>query len=224
MKIRTDFVTNSSSSNFTVEIELQSADKLVCLTENPSSRGADVGEAKFTGNLRDINSHLSSVEDLATWLAQSIEPDWQERGATYFQRKQSKFVKDACGAFRSVRDIDSITVTRRYDAWGEFAELVADNDSCLVELAQAYINSTGIEKDRAAAAMITYIQTATEARGESFGKDSAICRYRWNGKSVEKLAERLCNNYGPGNVSGVERKRLNLKTGEYFDTSDFDLE
>ena len=40
---------------------------------------------------------------------------------------------------------------------------------------------------------------------------------------MAELAKRLCSNYGPGSVSGVERKELNMKTGEYFDESDFDL-
>lgn len=223
MKIRTDFVTNSSSSNYTVEIEIRSADGSVCLTEDPSERDRDSGEAVFNGDLRDINTHLSSVKELATWLARSTEPDWGDRDAAYFQRKRSRFVNDACSTFKSVRDIASITVTRQYDAWGEFADLVADSDSRLIELAEIYMKSSGMAKNRAAAEMITHIQTVDDARGESFGCGCAISRFQWNGKSLDKLAKRLCSDYGPNRVSGVERKHLDLKTGEYFDTSDFDL-
>ena len=78
---------------------------------------------------------------------------------------------DACTKIKSVRDIDKITVERRYDAWGEFADLVADNDE-LREYAEKYIKSEGIEKERAEAEMITYIHTAVDARGESFGANS----------------------------------------------------
>jgi hypothetical protein len=101
--------------------------------------------------------------------------------------------------------------------------LVADNSE-LPELAKKYMQATGIEKERAEAEMITYIHTVTDARGYSFGDKSINSRFYWDGRSVEKLAKRLCSNYGPGSVSGVERKELNLKTGEYFDESDFDLE
>ena len=54
------------------------------------------------------------------------------------------------------RCIESIVVERHYDAWGEFADLVADNSE-LTELAEKYMNSTGIAKQRAEAEMITYI-------------------------------------------------------------------
>lgn len=72
--------------------------------------------------------------------------------------------------------------------------------------------------------MITYIHTAENARGENFGENSVISRFEWNGDSVEELSKRLCNRYCSDSVNGVERKELNLKTGEYFDVSDFELE
>lgn len=107
---------------------------------------------------------------------------------------------------------------------GEYADLVADNDFCLVELAKKYLNSTGIDKERAEAEMVTYIQTTTSARGNLFGNGCVINRYDWwEGNSVEELAKRLVSRRVPDNESGTERKELNLKTGEYFDESVFEL-
>lgn len=224
MKIRTDFVTNSSSSCFTVEITIRAKGARVSIEEDPYRYNPDGGgEASFTGDLRDINEHLGSVQELATWLASSMKENvWGEPDSPSFKRKKSKFVKDACTRIQSVRDIESITVMRRYSAWGEFAELVADRQE-MIDYAQRYLNSEGIEKERAEAEMITYIHTAEDARGETFGENSSVNRFSWNGRTVEKLAQRLCSQYGPGDVSGVEYKELNLRTGEYFDYSEFDV-
>ena len=225
MKIRTDFVTNSSSSCFTVEITIRTPYGDVYMEENPYRYDPDSGgTAEFRRDLREINEHLSSVQALATWLADSVKGDiWSDQDSSALRKKKSRFIRDACTKIKTVRDIETISVVRRYSAWGEFADLVADNDRTLNALAEKYLNSSGIEKERAEVEMVTYIQSAVDARGENFGENSIVSRYNWNGKSLKKLAERLCSNYGPGSVSGVERRELNLKTGEYYDTSDFDL-
>lgn len=224
MKIRTDFVTNSSSSNFTVEITLESKDKKVILYEDPLSHNEDEGdEASFVGDLRDINRHLSSVGHLARWLAECVrENRWDSSESVSLKKKKEKFVQEAKNAFKSVKDIDSITIERHYDAYGEFADLVGD-DAEMVQLAKNYIERKGIAKERAKAEMVTHIKTAVDARGDSFGANCKISRFDWKWNNVDSLAERLCSRCGPNTVSGVERKKLDLRTGEYFDESDFDL-
>ncbi|MBO5570217.1 MAG: hypothetical protein J6A79_14955 [Clostridia bacterium] len=227
MKIRTDFVTNSSSSNYTLELTVKTANASVSLTENPQFYSPDSGgEASFTGNLREINDYLGSVEELAEWLADCVENDDyedEENGGHKLQRKRDRFISDMCKKIKDVREIERITVLRQYNAWGEFADLVADNDVELKDLAKEYLQSKGEEKEKARAAMVTFIQTTTEARGDSFGEGLKNNRYRWNGKNLDAIAKRLLSNMCADNISGRDRRELNLKTGEYFEESEFDL-
>lgn len=229
MKIRTDFVTNSSSSSFTVEISIHSKNGIVEFREDPYTYGQEWGEARFVDNLMNVNSHLSSVEALAKWLADSVrQPStWKHTGyeIATLEREKTKFINDAKTIIKSVRDIDSIVVERHYSGWGEGADLIAENDRHLKELAAKYLHSSGIDKERAEAEMVTYIhQTTTVENGEYFEPNSVIRRYNWSGHSVKKIAEILVSDHCISDkASGVERQELNLKTGEYFDESEFDL-
>lgn len=116
MKIRTDFVTNSSSSNFTVEISINYKNGRVSFYEDPYYSDPDCGGyAFFSADLRNINKHLSSVEKLATWLANSVKGGRNDKA---FKLKKAEFINKAKTEIKSVRDIESIVVERNYEAWG----------------------------------------------------------------------------------------------------------
>lgn len=225
MKIRSDFVTNSSSSNFTVMVKIATEYTSISIEDDPSEYNPDDGGcSNFYGDLRKVKKHMNNVESLATWLMSELyqESWYDEEEESDFEQRKEAFVEEACQKIKNVDDIEFIEVIRYYDAWGEFAELVADNLE-MVAYAEKYLNSTGIEKERAEAEMITYIHTTKDARGSDFGSNSVVSRYRFSGDSIDALAHRLVSNYGPDDVSGMEYKKIDLKTGEYYDESDFNL-
>lgn len=225
MKIRTDFVTNSSSSSFSVVVSIHTQDETIEIEEYPYSYNPDEGgEASFNSDLREIDKHLSSVESLATWLADSISCYVGGNISKQLKNHKETFIEEAKSKIKSIDEIERVEVTRNYSAWGEFADLVADNDAELVKLAHKYVNSQGIEQERIEAEIVTHIHTTTNAKGESFGFDSINSRYDFDSESIDRLAHRLCSNYGPGETAGWERKEINLKTGEYYDESEFVLE
>lgn len=221
MKIRGDFVTNSSSSSFTCEITVRGSGGTASVGENPMNYDPEQGgTVYFDADLHDISDHLASVESLARWLALSLKADCE---TPLFKGRKTLFVKSMQKKFASIEEIEKVEISRRYDAWGEFADLVADGDLKLKELAKKYLESTGTAKEQARAEMLAYINTTTDARGDIFGWGCAVSRYVWYGNSLDQLAERLCSNRGPGSVSGRERKSVDLKTGEYIDESEFYL-
>ncbi len=215
MKIRTDFVTNSSSSSFVVEVNINYSGGQITLGPTLDDGNGNLHET-FHGDLRAINSYLSSVRCLAKWLADSTE-----RVSEFDAEEKEAFIEEAVECISSVRDIDSVVVERHYEAWGEFAELLADSWE-MMEMAKKYVSSSGLEKERAKAEFVTYIMTATDINGNFFAEHSDIARYRL-GCDIDDLAKRLCTNYGPRDVSGVETQKIDLRTGEYFNTSDFDV-
>lgn len=141
---------------------------------------------------------------------------------------KNDFIKEVTDNIKDLKDIRTIIFERDYNAWGEFAELIADNDDKLVELAKKVVKSKNTSRDEAVKEMLEYIKTANLANRVytgSFARDFSNIRYMWSDyRSIEALAYRLCSNHGPGSVSGYECQELDVATGIITDEAIFDLE
>lgn len=304
MKIRSDFVTNSSSSSYVLEIAVVGKDGTMCtIVDNPWDYNEDCGgEASFYADITEAKK-CNTVEELAKFLYEGIDDDdfaedifidklyeddeneglkyedavekykaklaelWEEisaddeesswydmyggcedeydvddiddeYGYDYLSHqrnmiiKKKKFIRDMLETFKSVEDIKEIRVDREYSAWGEFADLVADNDETLCKLSAEYLKAEGDEKVKAREALINYINTPFEydGFGGSFGQ-GFMFQYEFvdgcdaNGEdNLDKLAKRLGSNYGPGGTSGSETTVLDMTTGKVTKEAIFNLE
>ena len=167
-------------------------------------------------------------EDEEDYIDEDSDDENESNHEEIMKNRKKKFTEDVIREVKSIDNISKIIVERDYQAWGEFADLVADNDFDLVELAQKVQSSSGAERDKAKKEMLEYIHTPMPFRkGESFGQGVGEVRYAFSDDDddLENLVKRLCSNYGPaGGVSGSEHYEIDLETGEYSDFGVFGLE
>lgn len=178
---------------------------------------------------------FESVRDLCDFLTSSVDDDYEswddeddEDGynhKTEMEEVKAGFTEEVTRNIKSLSDIKKITVTREYSAWGEFADLIADNDYELCGYAEKVVKTTGAEHQEALKNMLDYINTSNGSRAETFGSGFSDFRYSWDGddKALEALAERLMSNMGPGDVSGTEFSEIDVETGKYTEYAVFDL-
>ena len=140
--------------------------------------------------------------------------------------RKRRFVEAVSKQVSCVGDIAKITVDREYSAWGEFADLIPDNDSELCRLAENVNSTSGDAREKALDEMLAYIRTpSSERSGENFGVGYNDIYYVWNGDKNEllNLAKRLCSGYGPEICEGSEHSEIDLVEGTVKSYAEFKL-
>lgn len=184
----------------------------------------------------------NSVEKLCQLLTNNInsstseyykydyyDKDAEEEFDSVVEKQKNEYINIVTKNISDLKDIKKIVFERDYFAWGEFAELLADNDFGLVEIAKKVVASTGEEKEKYKKEKIEYIENANLAENGAafgdFGRGFSNIKYEMNEYfDVEKLAERLNAGYGPRSVSGYEYSEFDTETNEITEEAVFYLE
>ena len=158
MKIRTDFVTNSSSSSFAVEIIIRDDKGNDYSALIDPSRGERDASVNVTCSAEDIMNE-KSVKSLLKLLTNSLVDT--ETGKACRGQSFNNFKNDVNSNVSDISQISNIKLKRIWFAWGEAASCFGWNlDSYapdLPKLAKRVGKSVGDEKEKAKKDMIEYL-------------------------------------------------------------------
>lgn len=184
----------------------------------------------------DINELIKkfkdkSLEELCDVLLENTSKEVydEKKYKTKLKRTKEKFKKSVLNKIENKDNIESIYMNREYIASGEFAELLADSDLKLCELARKVnFAKNSDECEKAIEEMKSYIESTNlkklvERIDSEFGKKSKNIKYELN-TDIKVLSKRLCSNCGPNLVRGNEHYELNYETNELTDKAIFLLE
>ena len=236
MKIRTDFVTNSSSSSFVVEIALKTVDEREYRTAISPDDGGGNGSANIKCKANSL-LQLTQVDTLLRYIRDAVEVttdvgDWDEEESDctdqeIFLQPLKKFVQEVTDGVKQLSDISTVTLQRKWTAWGEaaynFGWNIAEHAPELPELAQKVCDSVGDVKEDAKKALIAYLDKfklnkAFESEwGVKFptrfmgSSAKATIEWRTLADDVEEFASMLVNDQLPGNDYAIETTVVDIQ-------------